>query len=74
MGVRSIQEVVLRRVKEYNEPEKEQWFDEWFLPMSKAMNLRSISWEEILTVIAAHDKTEGASLIDFYAKCLKFNA
>ena len=42
--------------------------------MSEAVNIRSISWEEILDVIAAQDKTEGASLREFYEKCLDFNA
>lgn len=73
LDLESMQKVVLRRVKEYNEPEKDKWFKDWFIPMSEAANIRSISWEEILTAIAAEDKTEGVSLIDFYAKCLKFN-
>ena len=73
MDVESMRNVVFQRVKEYDDPEKNDWFEEWFLPMSEAANIRSISWEEILTIITDQDETEGASLIDFYAKCLKFN-
>ena len=73
LDIQSMQKVVFQRVKEYNEPEKDEWFEEWFLPMSKAANIRSISWEEMLAVIAAVDKTEGPGLKEFYEKCSEFN-
>lgn len=73
MNLESMQEVVRRRVAEYTEPEKDQWLEEWFLPVSKAANIRCISWEEILTFISAQNEADGQSLGEFYAKCLEFN-
>lgn len=69
----SILEVVQRRVSEYNEPAKDEWLDEWFLPTLESAKTRCISWEETLNVIAQHDEADGQSLGDFYAQCLEFN-
>ena len=73
MDVDAMRGVVRRRVAEYAEPEKDQWFEEWFLPISKIANIRCMSWEEILTVISAQNEADGQSLGEFYAKCLDFN-
>ena len=73
MTAGNIRDVVRRRVSEYEEPEKENWFKEWFLPTLEVAKLRCISWEEILTVISEHRGDDGQSLDGFYAKCLEFN-
>lgn len=73
MDVDAMRCVVRRRVAEYAEQEKNQWFEEWFLPTSKAANIRCISWEEILMNISAQNESDGHCLGEFYAKCLEFN-
>lgn len=73
MDIESMREVVRRRVTEYSEPERDQWFEEWFLPVSNAAKICCISWEDILTVISEKHEADGESLGEFYAKCLEFN-
>lgn len=73
MDTDAMREVVQRRVAEYAEPEKDQWFEEWFLPVCKAAKIRCISWEEILAVISARNEADSLIMGDFYAKCLEFN-
>ena len=73
IDVESMRDVVRRRIAEYEETERDQWYEEWLLPVSKAANIRCISWEEILTVISAQNEADGKSLGEFYAKCLEFN-
>ena len=73
MTKEGIREVVQKRVSEYEDQAKNQWFDEWFLPTLDIMKLRCISWEEPLSVISKHSSSEGRELSEFYAKCLEFN-
>lgn len=73
IGKDAIRDVVERRVSEYEEAQKEQWFAEWFLPTLDAANVRCMSWEELLDVIEVNDPSEVLELRKFYANCLKFN-
>lgn len=73
MDAHAVRDVVRQRVAEYEEPKKDQWFNDWFLPTSEIANIRCISWEEILTVISAQNEADGQSLGEFYAQCLEFN-
>lgn len=73
MDVESMREVVRRRIAEYEDPEKDQWLDDWFLPTCETTKIRCMSWEDILTAISAHNESDGQSLGQFYAKCLAFN-
>ena len=66
-------EVVQRRVSEYGDQAKSLWFDEWFLPTLEAIEVRCISWEEILAVVSEHNEADGRELGEFYVKCLEFN-
>ena len=68
-----IRETVQRRVSEYEDQAKLEWFEEWFLPTLKAIRLRCISWEELLAVVSEHNDEDGKELNDFYARCLEFN-
>ncbi len=73
MGADSMREVVLKRVTEYEEPAKDQWFNDWFLPTLAVAKSRCISWEEILAVISDNNEEDGRELAEFYDQCLKFN-
>jgi hypothetical protein len=68
-----MKKVVQRRVAEYEDETKRQWYDQWFLPVVNKANIRCISWEEILVLVSESDPQYGAKLEDFYAKCLGFN-
>ncbi|MHC4143595.1 MAG: hypothetical protein ACYSUD_02335 [Planctomycetota bacterium] len=73
MGKDSMREVVQRRVGEYEDPQKDQWFDDWFLPILGAADIRCVSWEELLDVIEDNDPDEAPEFREFYMNCLKFN-
>ena len=68
-----IRETVQRRVSEYEDQAKQQWFDEWFLPTLDTIGLRCISWEELLAVVSENNGADGDELGAFYARCLDFN-
>lgn len=68
-----IRSIVSQRVSEYHEPEKNSWFEEWFLPTMEKIRTREISWEEVVSLIKQSDFTYGAHMNAFYEKCLEFN-
>jgi len=73
MAPEKIRNIVKQRVSEYEEPEKNSWFEEWFIPTMDKIQIRDISWEEIISLIDQFDSTYGADINAFYEKCLKFN-
>jgi len=73
MGKDDIREIVQKRVSEYEDQAKLQWFEGWFLPTLDVIGLRCIAWEEFLSVVSEHNEVDGRELGDFYAKCLEFN-
>lgn len=73
MAPEIIRNIVRRRVSEYQESEKDKWFEDWFLPTLEKIQLREISWEEICRLINQHDSAFGEQLDTFYGKCLEFN-
>lgn len=68
----SIQAKVERRVKEYDGA-KDQWFSDWFGPTLGRIDIRIMSWEELLATIRRHDAPAGNALDGFYKKCVEFN-
>ena len=73
MNKDDIRQIVQRRVSEYEDQTKLQWFEERFLPTLAAIGLRCITWEELLAVISEHNEVGGRELGDFYAMCIEFN-
>ena len=73
LNIDGIKETVERRVSEYEDESKRDWYETWFLPIFDTMSIRSISWEEILSVISASDSSGAQELSSFYGKCLEFN-
>jgi hypothetical protein len=65
--------VVSRRVSEYQEPEKDKWLADWFIPTLEKMLINEISWEELVNVIKQSDTVYGAQIEAFYGRCLEFN-
>ncbi len=73
MTKEDIRVTVQRRVFEYDDQARREWFEEWFMPTLEAIGLRCITWEELLAVVLENDEVEGKELGDFYEKCLEFN-
>ncbi len=68
---------VLSRVELYkdrsNYLEKRKWFEEYFEPILKEIDLLLISWEEVLFDIKQYDNETGQGLGKFYSRCLALN-
>ncbi len=67
-----IRQKVERRVQVY-EGKKDQWFEDWFLPVLDHMDIGCLSWESILEYIGSSDIASTSDLQVFYRKCLAFN-
>ena len=68
----AIRRKVRRRVEEYA-GERDAWFRDWFAPTLHRIDIRCLSWEEIIDVIAFHAPEMGQLIDTFYGKCLRFN-
>ncbi len=68
----SIQKTVKRRADEYDES-KEEWLQNWFIPTIQRIDIRAISWEEIIETIRVTDPSSAHEINDFYDMCLQFN-
>jgi hypothetical protein len=67
-----IRQRVERRVKPY-ECEKDQWFENWFLPALGKMEIGCLSWESVLEYVGSVVSDYSIGLQNFYQKCLAFN-
>ena len=68
----SIHRKVRRRVEEYA-GERDAWFTDWFEPTLRRIELRCLSWEDVIEVVAFHDTESGQFIDSFYGKCLRYN-
>jgi hypothetical protein len=68
----AIRRKVRRRVEDYA-GERDPWFRNWFEPTWRRLEVRSLSWEEIIEVIAFHSLEDGHIIDSFYGQCLRFN-
>jgi len=73
MAPEKIRSIVTRRVSEYQEPEKDKWLADWFIPTLENIRIREISWEDLVDIITESDSAFGVQIDAFYAKCLEFN-
>jgi hypothetical protein len=72
MGPASIRSKVERRVSEY-ESALDEWHSRWFEPTMNEIDLLSLSWEAAISWVRDSDGAAGATLADFYQRCLDFN-
>ncbi len=72
MTRRSIQDIVKRRVDVY-EGDRDDWYKTWFLPSLERIDIRTVSWEDIVEDISNVDERFGRQLSAFYQRCLEFN-
>ena len=69
----SIDDIVSRRVSEYDDQKMNLWYKNWFIPVMEKIQIREISWEEIINFISGKDQNYGEQLSEFYKLCLKYN-
>jgi hypothetical protein len=69
----AIRRKVRRRVEGYA-GERDAWFRDWFEPTWRRIEVRCLSWEEVIEVIAFHSPLEGQVIDSFYGRCLRFNS
>jgi hypothetical protein len=67
----SLRKVVEQRVKEY-EGMVDGWFKDWFIPLLEQLDIKAISWEDLIGFLTEHDPN-AIQLKDFYSHCLEFN-
>lgn len=66
-------EVVRARVVAYN-GDRDEWFQQTFLPTVSAIDVQLLSWESVLDHIRLRDVENAAALTEFYERCLYFNS
>jgi hypothetical protein len=72
----SIRLKVERRVREYTEAGdqvKNRWYADWFQPTFQKMDIRTLSWEEVIAVIEKYDLPSANSINTFYRQCNQSN-
>ena len=73
LDIQSIKDKVNRRISPYK-GERDGWFEDWFTPTLEVIDIRSISWEEVLDVVKENDTKVSHSITNFYSLCLRFNS
>jgi hypothetical protein len=63
---------VHRRVEDYA-GERDAWFRDWFEPTLRRIDVRCLSWEDVIETISFHCPISGQFIDSFYGKCLRFN-
>jgi hypothetical protein len=69
----SIRKKVTKRVAAYQDPERDAWLAEWFLPMLERIDVAALSWEEIADFIGQHEEEVSKAFRTFYDCCLEHN-
>ena len=72
IAAESIRRKVRRRVEDYA-GERDHWFRHWFEPTWRRLDIRSLSWEDLIDAIAFHSPHDGHVIDCFYGQCLRFN-
>jgi hypothetical protein len=73
----SIRQKVERRVGEYVEAGdelKNVWYSGWFDPTFQNIDIRTLSWEEVIAVIEKHDLQSANLISAFYQQCKQSNS
>jgi len=67
----SLHATVKQRVEGY-EGKRDRWFSECFLPVLERLEVKAVSWEELIIYLLASDPAAD-QLQYFYERCLEFN-
>jgi len=68
----AVRRKVRRRVEDYA-GERDGWFRDWFEPTLDRIDIRSMSWEDVIDAIAFHAPEAGQLVDSFYGECLRHN-
>lgn len=68
----SIIKKVEKRVGEYGGA-KDQWLSESFYPTIQKVDIREISWEEVIETIDQEESETANAIKSFYQRCIEFN-
>jgi len=68
----SIRQKVNRRVAAY-EGAKAEWYSDWFEPTLQRVDIRSMSWEQVIGVVRQNGGACADSIGAFYERCIEFN-
>ena len=60
-----ILDVVKQRVSEFQDPDKDKWLTDWFMPTLQRILIREIAWEEMINLITEHDQPFGTRINAF---------
>lgn len=71
-SVDAIARKVRRRVEDYA-GERDAWFRDWFEPTLRRIDVRCLSWEDLIEAVAFHNPEQGQVIDAFYGECLRFN-
>ncbi|WP_165230201.1 hypothetical protein [Aquisphaera insulae] len=71
-ALEAVRRKVRRRVEDYA-GERDDWFRDWFEPTWRRLEIRCLSWEEIIEIVAFHAPEEGQVIDSFYGRCLHYN-
>ena len=66
-----------KRVEEYEEKTKRaklDWYKNWFMPALNDMEIKCLSWENIISFMKSQDKSSAEKIEKFYEKCRKYNS
>lgn len=73
----SIRRKVEDRIKAYanreDKEKKDSWFKEWFLPVLEHIDIKCLTWEQIISDIRNEDLECGNQVSTFYESCLGYN-
>jgi hypothetical protein len=72
VDLEAIRRKVHRRVEDYA-GERDPWFRDWFEPAWRRLEVRSLSWEDVVETVAFHRPEDGQVIDSFYGQCLRFN-
>lgn len=65
-------DVVRARVAAY-QGDRDEWFQQTFLPAMSAIDVQLLSWESVLDHMRLRDAVAAGALAEFYDRCLHFN-
>ena len=73
----SIRIKVQKRIRAYSNhtdaETRNRWFETRFLATLERIDIKCITWEDIISYISANDRRNGNALLEFYEKCLALN-
>lgn len=68
-----IEAKVKERVQDYKENSKNEWLRDWFIPMLNIIDLKLLTWEDVLIFIQQNDDKKGKILWTYYELCKHYN-